>query len=164
MVERTVVVGDLSQRQMATRQHQERNKHLNRQVFNDWGLYMFVQMLIYKCQKNGKDLQILDERNTSKMCSGCGHLQAMPLWKRTYCCTICGLVMDRDENSSVNILNRYFIALAVIQRWYIARLGPPTSTEKASMEKQDVLCDGNDEVGVAVAPHFPVVQQLRLWK
>ena len=50
------------------------------------------------------------------------------------------------------------------QQWYIARLGPPTSMEKASMEKQGVLCDGNDEGGVAVTPHFPVVQILRLWK
>jgi hypothetical protein len=32
------------------------------------------------------------------------------------------------------------------------------------MEKQGVLCDGNDEVDIAVMSHFPVVQQLRLWK
>jgi putative transposase len=113
LVESTVVVGDLSQRQMVMKHHQDRNKHLNRAVFNDWGLYTFIQMLIYKCHLYGKDLQFLDERNTSKMCSGCGHLQPMPLWKRTYCCTECGLVMDRDENSAVNILTRY-----------VARLGP----------------------------------------
>ena len=115
LVERTVVVGDLSQRQMVMKEHQERNKYLNRAVFNDWGLYTFLQMLTYKCQLYGKDLQFLDERNTSKACSGCGHLQAMPLWKRTYCCSECGLVMDRDENSAINILARFF-----------ARLGPHT--------------------------------------
>jgi IS605 OrfB family transposase len=113
LVERTVVVGDLSQRQMVMKEHAERNKHLNRAVFNEWGLYGFVQMLVYKCLLYGKELVFLDERNTSKMCSGCGHLQAMPLYKRTYTCTECGLVMDRDENSAVNILQRYF-----------ARLGP----------------------------------------
>src|SRR5207237_515474 len=113
LVERTVVVGDLSQRQMVMKEHQDRNKHLNRAVFNDWGLYTFIQMLVYKCQLYGKDLQFLDERNTSKACSGCGNLQAMSLYKRTYCCTACGLVMDRDENSAHNILSRYF-----------ARLGP----------------------------------------
>ncbi len=108
LVASTIVVGDLSQRQMVTKQHVERNKHLNRAVFNDWGLYTFVQMLIYKCLLYGKELVFLDERNTSKMCSGCGHLQAMPLYKRTYTCTKCGLVLDRDENSAVNILARYF--------------------------------------------------------
>ncbi len=118
LVERTVVVGDLSQRQMVMKQHQERNRYLNRAVYNEWGLYAFVQMLTYKCALYGKDLVFLDERNTSKQCSGCGNLQAMPLWKRTYCCTVCGLVMDRDENSAVNILTRY-----------LARLGPHTPLE-----------------------------------
>src|SRR5579885_831297 len=115
LVERTVVVGDLSQRQMVMKEHRERNKYLNRAVFNEWGLYTFIQMLIYKCQLYGKDLQFLDERNTSKACSGCGNLKAMPLWKRTYCCEECGLIMDRDENSAVNILMRF-----------LARLGPHT--------------------------------------
>ncbi len=115
LVERTVVIGDLSQRQMVMKEHQEKNKHRNRAVFNDWGLYGFVQMLVYKCLLYGKELVFLDERNTSKACSGCGNLQAMPLYKRTYCCTKCGLVMDRDENSAHNILMRY-----------LARLGPHT--------------------------------------
>jgi len=118
MVERTVVVGDLSQRQMVMKEHKERNKRLNRAVFNDWGLYTFIEMLKYKCVLYGKELVLLDERNTSKQCSGCGNLQAMPLWKRTYCCVECGLVMDRDENSAVNILMRF-----------LARLAPHTPNE-----------------------------------
>ena len=124
-----------------------------------------MQMLIYKCQKNGKDLQIVDERNTSKMCHNCGNLQKMPLHKRTYCCPVCGMVMDRDDNSAINILARYMTPLAYRElSMYIARLGPSTSMEKASMEKQDVLCDGNDDVGIAFIPHFPVLQQINLWK
>lgn len=111
LVERTVVVGDLSQRQMVMKEHRERNKHLNRAVFNDWGLYTFTQMLIYKCHLYGKSLQFLGERNTSKACSGCGNLKAMPLWKRTYHCVECGLVMDRDDNSAVNILMRFLARL-----------------------------------------------------
>jgi putative transposase len=96
---------------MVMREHKERNKHLNRAVYNDWGLYAFLQMLLYKCQLYGKELVILDERNTSKTCSGCGNIQSMPLWKRTYCCLIYGLVMDRDENSAVNILTRFLAGL-----------------------------------------------------
>jgi len=111
LVERTVIVGDLSQRQMVTKQHVDRNKSLNRAVYNEWGLYTFTQMVQYKCDLYGKELVFLDERNTSKMCSGCSQLQAMPLWKRTYCCTNCGLVMDRDENSAHNILTRFLAGL-----------------------------------------------------
>ena len=112
LVERTVVIGDLSQRQMVMKEHAERNKHLDRAVYNDWGLYTFIQMLKYKGMLSGKELVFLDERNTSKQCSGCGNLQAMPLWKRTYCCGECGLVIDRDENSAVNILTRFLARLA----------------------------------------------------
>ncbi len=139
LVERTVVVGDLSQRQMVTKEHVARNKHLNRAVFNDWGLYGFIQMLTYKCLLSGKELITLDERNTSKVCSGCGHLQAMPLWKRTYCCTECGLVMDRDENSAVNILTRY-----------LARLGPHTLSGECGVLQDaylDVASTGLAQVG-----------------
>ena len=115
LVERTVVIGDLSQRQMVTKEHEAHLKAKHRVVYNDWGLYSFVQMLTYKCLLAGKALVVLDERDTSKTCSGCGHMQDMPLQKRTYRCGACGLVMDRDENSAVNILRRY-----------LARLGPHT--------------------------------------
>jgi putative transposase len=138
MVERTVVVGDLSQRQMVMKKHVERKKYLNRAVFNDWGLSTFIEMLKYKCVLYGKDLQFIDERNTSKMCSGCQHLQAMPLWKRTYCCVECGLVMDRDDNSAVNILTRF-----------LARLGPHTppvecgvlQADQSSVEANGASCE-----------------------
>jgi putative transposase len=101
LVERTVVIGDLSQRQMVMKEHRERNKHLNRAVYNDWGLYTFIQMLKYKCQLYGKELVFLDERNTSKTCSRCDHVQDMPLRKRTYRCENCGLILDRGENSAI---------------------------------------------------------------
>ncbi|GHO94853.1 transposase [Reticulibacter mediterranei] len=146
MVERTVVVGNLSQRQMVMKEHRERNKHLNRAVFNEWGLYTFIQMLLYKCQLYGKDLQIVDERDTSKNCSGCGHKQPMPLWKRTYHCKECGLVMDRDENSAHNILMRF-----------LARLGPHTPQECG------VLHPDQNSVGVMEMPCPTDVQQLGLW-
>ena len=147
LVERTVVIGDLSQRQMVMKEHQEKNRYKNRAVFNDWGLYTFTEMLKYKCHLYGKELVFLDERNTSKACSRCGHLQPMPLWKRTYCCTNCGLVMDRDENSAVNILTRF-----------IARRGPYTSFGACG-----VLYEDQNGVEVMEASYPIQVQQRELW-
>ncbi len=147
LVERTVVIGDLSQRQMVMKEHQEKNRYRNRAVFNDWGLYTFTEMLKYKCHLYGKELVFLDERNTSKACSSCGNLQAMPLWKRTYCCTNCGLVMDRDENSAVNILTRF-----------LARRGPHTSSEACG-----VLHEDQNSVEVMEASCPIQVQQRELW-
>jgi len=115
LAERAVVIGDFSQRQMVTKEHTEHLKASHRSVFNDWGLYGFVQMLAYKCVLAGKELVQISERDTSKTCSGCGHKQDMPLYKRTYHCETGGLVMDRDENAVVNMLQRS-----------LARLGPHT--------------------------------------
>ena len=43
-------------------------------------------------------------------------------------CPECGLVMDRDENSAVNILTRY-----------LARLGPHTPDEECGVLQEDGL-------------------------
>lgn len=129
--------------------HKERNKHLNRAVYNDWMLYTFVQMLKYKCALYGQELVVLDERNTSKMCSGCGKLQAMPLWKWTYRYPHedCRLVMRiATKISAVNILKRYF-----------ARRGP-----HASMQTWGVLQDNPNSVEVTGASCPIVMQQLNM--
>jgi putative transposase len=120
LAERAVVIGDLSQRQMVlskkedeTPKERTKRRIRNRLVYNDWGLYGFVQMLTYKCLRFGKELYIISERDTTRMCHVCKHLQDMPLWKRTYRCANenCGLVMDRDENSAVNIYQRFVAGL-----------------------------------------------------
>jgi putative transposase len=125
LAERAVVIGDLSQRQMVIKEKdqeipKERNKRRirNRMVYNDWGLYGLVKMLTYKCLRFGKELYIISERDTTKTCHACKHMQAMPLWKRTYRCQNCDLVMDRDENSALNIYQRF-----------LARPGPHTHKE-----------------------------------
>ncbi|HET9920827.1 MAG TPA: transposase, partial [Ktedonobacteraceae bacterium] len=116
------VIGDLSQQQMVLKKREketpkERRKRQirNRLVYNDWGLSRFVQMLAYKCLHAGKELFVINERDTTKMCHVCQHTKDMPLWQRVYRCRNCGLVMDRDENSAVNIFQRF-----------LARLGPHT--------------------------------------
>lgn len=118
LAERAVVIGDLSQRQMVmkkqeheTRKERRKRQIRNRMVYNDWGLYSFVQMLRYKCLHVGKELHIISERDTTVTCHRCGHKQAMPLWKRTYRCPNCGLVMDRDDNSAINIYQRFVAGL-----------------------------------------------------
>ncbi len=124
LAERAVVIGNLSQRQMVMKRQEketpkERRKRQirNRMVYNDWGLYGFVQMLAYKCLRFGKELHSIDERDTTKMCHVCKRKKDMPLWVRVYRCPNenCGLVMDRDENSAVNIYERF-----------LARPGPHT--------------------------------------
>jgi hypothetical protein len=74
----------------------------------------------------------------------------MPLWKRTYRCPKCGLVIDRDDNSAYNIRDRYFIGLVTILTWYLARLVGP-HTERISVRCADVFTAIED--GVSVRGH-----------
>lgn len=41
---------------------------------------------------------------TTKTCSQCGNVQEISLAERTYKCSKCGLQIDRDLNSAINML------------------------------------------------------------
>lgn len=68
------------------------------------------QILIYKCVQEGIDLRLIDRWfPSSKTCSKCGNVKKeLKLSERIYVCECCGLVIDRDFNASINILNYKF--------------------------------------------------------
>ena len=71
----------------------------------DNGYGMFLNMLEYKLSERGKYLVKVDKwYPSSQICSCCGKKQKMKLSDRTYRCT-CGMIMDRDYNAAINILN-----------------------------------------------------------
>ena len=43
----------------------------NRVVYNDWGLYRFVQVLTYECLRFGKELHIINAHDTTRRCHAC---------------------------------------------------------------------------------------------
>jgi putative transposase len=79
------------------------NRHLSRAI-SDVGWGLFLDMLRYKAAWAGKHfVQIGRFLGTSQMCSTCGEKKPMPLSVRTYACSGCGTVLDRDWNASLNI-------------------------------------------------------------
>ncbi len=62
----------------------------------------FLQKLEYKC----KLLVEVPARNTTIDCSRCGNAVPKSLAIRIHRCDKCGLVLDRDHNASINILNK----------------------------------------------------------
>lgn len=64
----------------------------------------FLGFLSYKAECAGSTLVRVNPRNTSQRCSGCQELVPKSLAARTHSCPHCGLVMDRDHNASLNIL------------------------------------------------------------
>jgi putative transposase len=66
----------------------------------------FISMTVSKAEEAGRTVILVDPRNTSKMCSSCGTLVQKTLSDRTHSCPRCGLVLDRDVNAAINILQR----------------------------------------------------------
>jgi putative transposase len=69
-----------------------------------WGT--FLQMLEYKCEREGTHFVAVDPAGTTKECSDCGVETEKPLWVREHSCPSCGFEADRDANAALNILSR----------------------------------------------------------
>ena len=88
------------------------NNLANAIASNAW--YMFRTMLAYKCNWYGKQLIIVDPKNTSRICSNCSKknhdfdnlTQNQWLNIRNWTCPYCYKNHDRDINAAKNILNR----------------------------------------------------------
>ena len=100
----TIIVGDLSPKEMCKKEAYK--KGLHRSVHNSGFIGRFVGFLTYKAKLAGKRVVEINERGTSKSCCMCGKEQDMPLEKREYICD-CGNKIDRDRNSTINIMLRY---------------------------------------------------------
>lgn len=83
-----------------------KNKHLSKTIAEQ-GFYSFSSVLKYKCEWNGIRLVTADRfYPSSKKCSCCGNIKKdLKLKDRIYKCDICGLVIDRDFNASLNLAN-----------------------------------------------------------
>lgn len=73
---------------------------------HDAGWTSFVNMLEYKAARHGRHFGKIGRFvPTSRVCSTCGHDDGpKPLHIRTWTCTRCTVVHDRDENASINTL------------------------------------------------------------
>ena len=94
----TVVVEDLHVAGMI------RSRRLGKAIA-DCGFATIRQQLSYKTAWRGGRLVVADRwLPSSKTCSGCGAVKAkLPLRVRTFTCTECGIVLDRDLNAARNL-------------------------------------------------------------
>lgn len=80
-----------------------RNRHLSKAIAQQ-KLYEFKRQLQYKCEKYGIRFMEADKwYPSSKTCSDCGEVKKdLKLSDRIFKC-VCGLVLDRDVNASINL-------------------------------------------------------------
>ena len=103
----TIVIEDLKVSNLV------KNHHLAHKIeHQSW--YEFRRELTYKCAWYGKQLIVVDPKNTSRTCSRCGQKNhefdglTTNQWlsTRQWKCPHCGMRHDRDINAANNILNK----------------------------------------------------------
>ena len=62
-----------------------------------------IMYCTYKAEWAGRAVVLADPRGTSQRCSGSGSVVRKDLSVRVHDCPLCGLVLDRDLNASLNI-------------------------------------------------------------
>ena len=79
--------------------------HSLHKMIQESNFYKFRIYLINKCIEYGIKLRLVNTYYPStQICSNCGHKNKhIRLVDRTYVCDKCRMVMDRDENSAINI-------------------------------------------------------------
>jgi len=109
----TVVVEDLNVAAMV------KNHSLARHIA-DASFGEIRRQLEYKTAWNGGRVVVADRWfPSSKTCSGCGAVKTkLALSERTYVCTVCAMVLDRDVNAARN--------LAALGEALVAGSGPET--------------------------------------
>ena len=86
--------------------------HKLSKAISDVAWSSFVTKLKYKAEWNDKEVIVIDRfYPSSKTCSCCDHIkESLSLDERTWTCSKCNTIHDRDVNASKNILRR---ALAI---------------------------------------------------
>lgn len=81
-----------------------KNRHLSKAVAQQ-KFFEFKTKLISKCREYNIELRVVDRwYPSSKLCHDCGHIKRdLKLSDRTYICSKCGYVEDRDINASLNL-------------------------------------------------------------
>ena len=82
-----------------------KNHHLAKSIADaSWG--QFIAYLSYKAAEAGSQVVKVDPKGTSQLCSKCGSIVKKSLSMRVHRCPHCGLVLPRDHNSAIAILQR----------------------------------------------------------
>ena len=81
-----------------------KNRHLSKAVAQQ-KFFEFKTKLISKCKENNIELRVVDRfYPSSKLCYNCDNVKKdLKLSDRTYRCSECGYVEDRDINASLNL-------------------------------------------------------------
>lgn len=99
--------------------------------------YMIRSQLIYKAERMGVELALVDPKHTSQICNQCGHRdEANRQSQSKFICTKCGHTTNADVNAARNILMRANPSAGVVAR----RKSPSDSSSGTATIKANGSC------------------------
>ena len=105
----TIVVGDLMVKKLMSTEGVNVNKKGIRKSFHFSNINMFLQFLAYKCQAKNTNLTKIDEKWTTQINCLTGKLFKNKIELNDRQVQLSDtIIIDRDLNSAINILNRWF--------------------------------------------------------
>jgi len=106
---KTIVVGELTIKSLMSIEGINKNKKSIRKSFNESNINMFLEFLKYKLQNKQCDLIKINERNTTQLNSLTGKIFKNKVELKDRIVKLSDKVeIDRDLNSAINILKRYY--------------------------------------------------------
>jgi len=78
-------------------------RSMNKSI-SDAAWNQLIRYTQYKAECAGRECVLVDPRNTTQMCSGCGEIVPKDLSVRVHDCPHCSLILNRDHNAALNIL------------------------------------------------------------
>ena len=105
----TIVIGDLTVKRLMSTEGVNENKKNIRKSFSKSNITMFLQFLKYKCQVKNINLTKIDEKWTTQLNCLTGKLFKNKIELKDRKVQLSGtIIIDRDLNSAINILERWF--------------------------------------------------------
>lgn len=103
----TIVIGDLR----SVKIDKDFGEAVNRKIFK-WPYRQVSDMVRYKAENVGINVEFISERDTSKTCMVCGFVNKKSARKNRglITCANCGSVVNADVNGAFNILRKYLPA------------------------------------------------------
>jgi putative transposase len=86
-------------------QNMVKNHHLSKSIYDaSWS--ELIEFSSYKASNAGKSWMQIDSRGSTDRCSGCGTIVKKSLSERVHRCPNCGLLLDRDLNTTFDMLEQ----------------------------------------------------------
>ncbi len=107
---KVIAIEDLDLKGLIMKSYNAKNYQIS-----SWKTFI-TKYLMYKAESADCKILVVDRfEPTTQKCSNCGELRKLKIYERTYNCSNCGLSLDRDTNSTKNIIKYFGLGISPLR-------------------------------------------------